>query len=118
MAVMIARIQLKYGAEALATFNEALSHLLPAFEEQGWRLIGAYVNTVGTLNEVWDIWEIRDANHVMEARVGVRSHPGVGEWAAKLSSVIVTEQLQICDELPYSPGRAPHPDLDDVVIPQ
>jgi hypothetical protein len=102
MGYMIARIQLQYGAEALSTFNEALGALLPAFEEQGWKLVGAYTNAVGTLNEVWDIWEVRDANHIMEARIGVRSTPGVADWARRLSEVIVSEQLHYCEKLPYS----------------
>lgn len=103
MGFMIARIQLQYGSEALSTFNEALEALLPAFEEQGWRLVGAYVNCIGTLNEVWDVWEVRDANNIMEARLGVRSVAGVGDWAKRLSEVIVSEQLHYCEKLPYSP---------------
>jgi hypothetical protein len=102
MPFMIARIQLRYGGEALATFNEGLAALLPAFEEQGWKLVGAYVNAIGTLNEVWDIWEVDDANHIMDARMGVRSVPGVGDWAKRLSEVIVSEQLHYVEKLPYS----------------
>ena len=102
MGYMIARIQLRYGADALNTFNEALGALLPAFEKEGWTLVGAYVNAIGTLNEVWDVWEVRDANHIMEARPGVRGAPGVGEWAEKLSDVIVSEQLHYVEKLPYS----------------
>ena len=103
MGYMIAKIQVKYGGEAMATFNECLSHLVPALEKNGWRLLGGYRNQIGMLNEVWDIWEVRDANHIMDARVGLKDDLEVCEWAAKLSEVMVSEQLHYVEKLSYSP---------------
>lgn len=100
---MIAHIQLRHGAAARERFNEALTALLPRFEEQGWRLVGAFISDIGMLNELWDVWEVRDANHVVEAQVGLRAGAGWGRWSQQLSDVIISEQLHYVRKLPFSP---------------
>ena len=45
-----------------------------------------------------------DANHIMDAQMGVRSVPGVGDWAKRLSVVVVSGQLHDVEKLLYSKG--------------
>lgn len=101
MAYMIAHIQLRHGAKAREKFNENFAALLPGFEKVGWKLSGAYTSEIGKLNELWHIWEVRDANHISEAMVSLRADPEWAELARELSEVIETEQLQSVRTQPY-----------------
>jgi NIPSNAP len=56
------KIKLKYGQ--LGAFNDAMADAKPIVEEHGWKLVGAWSTMIGDLNEVHDIWEIKDANAV------------------------------------------------------
>ena len=60
MPFMLVRLECKYGKTQ--EFQEIMSHLVPVLEAKGWRLHGAYQNSIGRLNRCYDLWEMPDAN--------------------------------------------------------
>jgi hypothetical protein len=101
MSYVFARVQLKYGKTK--QFVEIMGHLVPIMEKSGWTLLGAYQTTLGTLNEVWDIWEVKDANTTQTGLAAALQDPEFAEWAAKLPQVVEVEELRFLRKLPYSP---------------
>lgn len=99
MGFMFARVQLKYGQ--LARFQEIMSHIVPAMESKGWRLMGAYRTTLGTLYEVWDLWEVPDANSTQNDLAAAVADPDVAAWAARLPECVETEELRFLSEMTY-----------------
>jgi NIPSNAP protein len=101
MSYMFARIQLRYGRAE--QFTEIMGHLVPVLERLGWRLLGAYETTLGTLHEVWDVWEMDDANASQSVLAAALADPEFAEWAARLPEVVETEELRFLRKMPYSP---------------
>ena len=101
MSYLIARLQLKYGKTQ--QFSEIMSHLVPVMEKHGWKLLGAYQTTLGTLNEVWDVWEVKDANATQTGLANALRDPEFAGWAAKLPDAVEVEELRFLEKLPYSP---------------
>ena len=87
----------------LPLFDETLGAMAPALEAEGWKLLGAYVNSVGRLNEVVDLWELPDANAVASVLGALRKHPKMGKWAAALDECVEDEHVQLMIKTPYSP---------------
>jgi hypothetical protein len=98
---LLASLKVKYGQQR--KFNEIMSHLKPALEREGWRLIGAYQNAIGRLNSVVDLWEVSDPNAVTETLSRVGRDKEFAEWAAQLPDLVEEEVLQLMNKLPYSP---------------
>ena len=99
MGFMFAKVQLKYGQ--LPLFAEVMSHIVPTMESKGWRLMGAYRTTLGTLYEVWDLWEVPDANATQNDLAAAVADPDVAAWAARLRECVETEELRFLAELTY-----------------
>ncbi|MPV88531.1 hypothetical protein GB882_07610, partial [Georgenia ruanii] len=97
----MASLKLNYGA--LNAWNDAFQHLVPVFEELGWKLRGSYHTIVGDIFEVINIWQIPDANAIGEARKAARSHPAYLEYGTKLPALIDREDLAILESNPFSP---------------
>jgi hypothetical protein len=98
---LVARLGAKYGHLQRAT--ELLSDIVRFAERRGWKLLVAYQNTVGDLNEIIDIWEVPDANCVTEGLAGVFGDPEFAPAFAELREVILYERLSLHSRLPYSP---------------
>jgi hypothetical protein len=101
VAIMMARIQIKYGRAE--QFYEIMSHLVPVLEKNGWNLLGAYQTQIGRLWECWDIWEIPDANHVGSVLGLALADAGFQEWAAHLPECVEEEELRYLEKVPYCP---------------
>ena len=50
---LLATLKVKYGQQR--KFYEVMSHLKPVLEKAGWKLVGAYENSIGRLNTVIDL---------------------------------------------------------------
>ena len=101
MVYMLATIKLRPGK--LQQFNTLLSHLVPIFEERGWKLPGGYLNTIGRLNSVVDLWQLPDANAVQSVLMQASQDPEFQKWAPQIDECVEDETLQIMTKLPYSP---------------
>ncbi len=96
---MLARIQVRYGM--LPQFFEIMSHLVPILEKKGWRLQGAFVNSLGRLNRVYDLWEVPDTAQIESGLARAAQEPEFAEWAAKLGECVEDEQLEVMNAVPY-----------------
>jgi hypothetical protein len=99
MKYLLVRLQVRYGK--VREFSEIMSHLAPILEKKGWRLRGAFVNSIGRLNRCYDLWEIPDANHVESILQLAAAEPEFQEWAAGLGDCLESEELELLNALPY-----------------
>src|SRR5262249_44999367 len=91
---------IKVHAGCLPRFNAVLAEMKPALEAEGWRLVGAWVTTVGRLSQVVDVWELPDANAVSDVLNVVRHNPKFPEWYEELNAIVDDEVLQLMVKLP------------------
>ncbi len=87
----------------MGLFNATLKEMTPALEAEGWTLLGAYVNAIGRLNTVVDLWQIPDANSVQSTLGAVAKHPDMRRWAEALAEAVEEETIQLMVKTPYSP---------------
>ncbi|MCC6383069.1 MAG: NIPSNAP family protein [Dehalococcoidia bacterium] len=97
---MLVRLQCRYGKTA--QFEEIMSHLVPVLESKGWRLHGAYMNSIGRLNRVYDLWEMPDANAVRGVLGLAALDPEFQKWGAGLADCLEAEELELMEEVQYS----------------
>ena len=100
MPFMLVRLECKYGKTQ--EFQEIMSHLVPVLEKNGWRLHGAYQNSIGRLNRCYDLWEMPDANAVRSVLEVAGKDPEFSEWSKGLGDCLEEEELEFMTELPYS----------------
>ncbi|MBH80355.1 MAG: hypothetical protein CMQ49_07605 [Gammaproteobacteria bacterium] len=103
MAFMLVRLEVAYGR--VDEFSEIMSHLVPILEKKGWRLHGAFVNRIGRLNRCYDLWEMPDANAVQSVLEAAAQEPEFAEWSPKLNDILLEEELELMNELPYYAER-------------
>ena len=96
-----ANVKVKYGQ--LPAFNEAMVTIKRVMEENGWRLIGAWMTVIGDLHEVHDLWEVDDANAVPAGFAGASQDPDFQRAAAEIARVADREVLSLVMKTPYSP---------------
>jgi hypothetical protein len=99
MPYMLVRLEVAYGR--VGEFSKIMSHLVPILEKRGWRLHGAFVNRIGRLNRCYDLWEIPDANAVQSVLELAAKEPEFAEWSPKLNDLLLEEELEVMNELPY-----------------
>lgn len=103
MPYVLAKVQLKYGTEHLENFLAALSHIREMLENGGPKLLKVLSTQIGSLYEVWDLWEVSGPDELPQARRGMRADPKNAErlkrWLPVLTGAVVTEQLIYLDEL-------------------
>ena len=102
MPYMLTKLEVAYGK--MDEFNEMMKITTPAFEEKGWKLIGAYTNRIGRLMRVYDLWEVEDANSVVDAMNEMMAAEGVEEITEALGKIIISEETELMETLPYHPG--------------
>jgi len=94
---------LKIRPGMVPRFNAVLAEMKPALELQGWRLVGAWMTTVGRLSEIVDVWELPDTNAVADVLGAVSKDPRFPAWYAELNAVVDDEVLKLMVKVPYSP---------------
>jgi hypothetical protein len=89
-----------------AAFNELMKELV-AFQEQdqGWKLLTAYVQFTGVLSTYVDIWEMEDAAHYQRGLFGLRSHPDFDRIRAALATCVIRETITLGAPAAYVPAR-------------
>lgn len=97
----VARIHVHYGK--LPQFIAAMEKLVPLMAESGWRLESSFQTIIGNFHEVYDIWEIPDANSVGESLAVAGADPRFPEIGALLTEAIESETLTVVAKLPFSP---------------
>jgi hypothetical protein len=98
---LYANVKLKYGK--LLEFNQTMAEVVPIFERQGWKLVGAWSTVFGDIHEVHDIWEVADANAVPATLAEVMADADFPEHVKALSEQIDRETLSLIAKTPFSP---------------
>ncbi len=100
MPYLMVRLQCRYGKTA--QFIEIMSHLVPVLESKGWRLHGAYQTQIGSLNRLYDLWEVPDANGVQGVLALAQREPEFRKWAAGLGDCLESEELELVEKVSYA----------------
>jgi hypothetical protein len=103
MPYVLARVQLRYGNQSLETFNESLAILSKLMIDQGLVLLNAMTTHSGRLYEIWNLWRVEDSDHMARVRARLRQVPAYHEAHAKLSTVILEEEIRYLSDMPYAP---------------
>lgn len=101
----LAHIKLRFSDTSQRQFNEHFSTLRALLEEQGMSLRHSLAPGYGTLFEVWNLWEVQDANHMVRARKAIRDDERFGVAHHHLAEVIEFEELRYLEELPLLSGQ-------------
>ena len=99
MSYMLVRLDLNIGK--VSEFSEIMSHMVSVLERHGWKLRGAFVNRIGKLNRCYDLWEMPDANAVSSGLEIAGQDPEFSEWSDKLQGIVISEELELMEKLPY-----------------
>ncbi len=97
----VLHVTLKIRPGEMGRFHAVMAEIVPALEERGWRLLGAWSSLIGPLNTVVDLWEVEDANAVGAGLTALAGHPDFGRWYETLGEVVLDENLQLMQPVPY-----------------
>ena len=96
-------VTLKVRMDGYQRFCDAMAGQVPIIESFGWKLVGAWVTTVGRLHTVIDIWEIPDANAYPEVMAEVAKRPDYRQFWDMLAETLEEEVVTMVQKVPYSP---------------
>lgn len=111
-----AAMTVKYGKQA--ELSALVAVLAKGMEKAGWRLDLAYRPTVGNVREVTDLWEVTDANAVVDTLGAASQHPRHAETMARLSGYLEREVLQMMEPAPYAPTTTRLAGVDGTFVEQ
>ena len=99
MPFVFAHIQLHPGK--VERFTEMLENVAPILANvAGWKLQGSYVNNIGRIGSVIDVWEVPDANSVETLFEKLGNDPEFQKWAPVVEECVESETLQLMAKLP------------------
>ena len=94
-------VTLKIHAAHRAEFFDTMEKAVPIIEELGWNFIGAWIDNVGRLNTVVDLWELRDANQYFEVMKAFSERPEYPGIVAVFNKGIEEEVVHMMTKVPY-----------------
>jgi len=77
-------------------FVSLMNTLLPIVGKHGLKLLGSYIQVVGRLNMVVDLWELPDANTLQ----ALFADPELQRYAPQLDEIIEDEDRVFLSKLP------------------
>lgn len=99
---LIARIQVRYGK--MEEFSDGMAMVVPIMRDYKWELVYAFQTVVGPYSEVYDIWEIPDANAVGDGLAAVEKDPRFAQISHLFDeSIIKSETLSVVEKTTFSP---------------
>jgi hypothetical protein len=105
---VLSQIQLKYGPSNLARYQAAAATVQEFFEAANIKLVVGTITTVGSMYEVFNLWQTEDQGHLERVLHGISPHDSRARAAmAELSAVVQHEQLRFLEALPF--GDSGHP---------
>jgi hypothetical protein len=91
----------------LADLGDTVAWLKKGMERQGWVLRRAFASTSGEPGTMIDLWEVPDANTVVDALAAGAAHPRHGETLAQVAEVLADEVLRLVAPAPRCPDFRP-----------
>jgi len=96
---------LKVRAGKLEALSEVMKRVVPVLESHDWKLLGAWVNLVGRLNVVTDLWRVPAANAIPTGFIALMQELDWPDISRGLAECIEDETLQLMLRAPFDPGR-------------
>lgn len=106
----------KYGKQA--ELSAIVSAVAKGMEKAGWRLDLAYRPAAGNVRQVTDLWEVADANAVVDTLARMSGHPGHDGTMQKLSACLEGEVLQMMEPTTYAPYAGRLADVEGPLVEQ
>jgi hypothetical protein len=72
-------------------------------EGRGMRLLGAYQTIGGMPGQIIDLWELDDANAIVDALEGASRHPKHQQMMERLGESLQREELRLVERTDYCP---------------
>ena len=94
-------VTLKIHAEKRQMFYDVMAEAVPIIESLGWKFIGAWVDGVGRLNTVVDLWELEDANMYFDVMREFSKHADYPSINARMNESIEEEVVHMMTKVPY-----------------
>jgi len=94
-------VTLKVVQSEVENFYAAMEKAVPIIEELGWKFIGAWVDRVGRLNTVIDLWELEDANMYWRVMKEFSERPEYPAFKEVLEKSVEEEVVHMMDKVPY-----------------
>lgn len=87
-----------------AQLYQVLDEFVPLLGTFGFKLLHAFSSVTGNVSTLVHIWEIQDANMLMDGIQSWRDHPDFPRLSAKLYECIISEEVMLLRKTPYSPS--------------
>lgn len=101
MVYMLVTVQIQRGK--LAEWAELYEkHFLPATQRHGQKLVAAWKTTLGTYDEVTDLYAFESLAELERVRKKLFQDPEVQQYLPKLNALSGFEISKIMEPLPYS----------------
>lgn len=94
-------VTLKIKATHMDLFYDTMKRAVPILEDNGWTFVGAWVDRVGRLNTVIDLWELPDANTYYSGLSAFAKHSDYPELVGNMNESITEEIVHLMDKVPY-----------------
>ena len=94
-------VTLKIKATERNRFFDVMARAVPILESHGWKFIDAWIDRVGRLNTVIDLWELEDANMYFNAMRAFAGHPDYPEIVKIMDETIEEEVVHMMTKAPY-----------------
>ena len=94
-------VTLKIRATEAKRFYDIMERAVPIIESLGWKFIGAWVDRVGRLNTVIDLWELEDADMYFDVMKKFSEHPEYPEIVQVMNESIEEEVVHMMSKVPY-----------------
>ena len=78
---------------------------VPLFDRFGLKLVGSWTTTVGTMNQVVDLWACESLEHFGRAMTAMVRDPEFRKLDSKLRTITTSETTKLLWPLPCSPMR-------------
>lgn len=102
---LLAQIQLRYSNKNLERWSEAVAVLRDLMEGEGVKLQHGMVTQLGgRLFEIWNLWEVEDAEHMNRARRNIHHKEAYRKVHTMLADIIEAETFRYLQSLPYAPA--------------
>ena len=103
---LLAQVQLRYSNKNLEIWSEAVALMRDMMAEEGVILKHGMVTQLGgRLFEIWNLWEVEDAEHMNRARRSVHQKDTYRKVHAMLADIIEAETFRYLQSLPYAPDN-------------
>jgi len=85
-------------------YYEVMKEFVPLLGTFGFKMLHAFSSVTGNVATLYHLWEIKDANMLMDGIQAWRDHPDFPRISAKLYECTVSESIVLLRHTPYSPA--------------